>query len=218
MSYDEILKSVTLTADATLAGYTGAPGTAGAANPNTGKMYRFTKVTGSDRVGLAVSSADAVNGVLQNKPQVTGQAATVGVSGISNVVAGASITAGDEVTSDNEGRAIPVTLLGSAVNAATSNTFVKSSGTVTATTATHSLAIGDVVKIAGATTAGNNGTFVVRTVPSATTFTIANANGATEDVASGCTVQKVVRSGRVLGKALQTTTTVGAIVPVQLSL
>jgi hypothetical protein len=47
------------------------------------------------------------------------------------------------------------------------------SGTIaTVTTATHSFLVGDLITISGATPSGYNGTFVVRSVPSATTFTI----------------------------------------------
>jgi len=55
--------------------------------------------------------------------------------------------------------------------------------TVTTTT-NHGFSVGDVVFLAntnssGTATAGNNGGFTVATIPSATTFTVANASGAT---------------------------------------
>lgn len=58
--------------------------------------------------------------------------------------------------------------------------------TVTVTTSTaHLLGVGTTVTIAGATSGGNNGTFTVVTVPSATTFTISNASGAAQAGAAG---------------------------------
>lgn len=106
MSYDESLKNITLNADASLATYTGVPGLPGSAAPNYGLQYRFVKVTGARQCGLATASTDNAVGVMQNKPQVTGQAATVGIFGVSNVTAGAAITAGALVTSDSTGRAV----------------------------------------------------------------------------------------------------------------
>lgn len=107
MSYEESLRSVSLNADASLAVYTGVPNTPGAANPNYGFSYRFVKITGAHQVGLATTKAtDLAVGVMQNKPQVTGQAATVGIRGISNVMAGAAVTVGSPVTTDGSGRGI----------------------------------------------------------------------------------------------------------------
>lgn len=106
MSYEESLKSISLNADSSLAQYTGVPGLPGSPAVNYGKQYRFVKVTGLHQVGLATAGTDVAVGVMQNKPQVTGQAATVGVGGVSNVMAGEEIEAGDLVTADNEGRAV----------------------------------------------------------------------------------------------------------------
>lgn len=76
------------------------------------------------------------------------------------------------------------------------STFVKissiafSTPNVTVTTATaHGYSVGDVVYIANATTAGNNGGFTVASIGSATTFTFANASGAVQAAAGG-TVSK----------------------------
>lgn len=115
MAAEEGLRSISLNADSSLAVYTGVPNTPGSANPNYGKQYRFVKVTGENQVGLATASTDAAVGVLQNKPQVTGQAATVGIRGVSLVMAGDEISPGDKVTTDDEGRAIPLPGTGSPV-------------------------------------------------------------------------------------------------------
>lgn len=107
MSYEESLRSVSLNADASLAVYTGVPNTPGAASPNYGFQYRFVKITGAHQVGLVTTKAsDIAVGVMQNKPQVTGQAATVGIRGITNVMAGASFSVGAAITADSTGRAI----------------------------------------------------------------------------------------------------------------
>lgn len=106
MAYEESLRSVSLDADASLATYTGVPGTPGSAEPNYGKQYTFVKITGAHQVGLATAASDPIVGVIQNKPQVTGQAATVAIRGITNVVASAAITAGATVTSTATGTAV----------------------------------------------------------------------------------------------------------------
>lgn len=110
MAYDEGLRSISLQADSSIATYTGVPGLPGSADPNGGKQYKFVKVTGARQAGLAVgASKEVVIGVLQNKPQVTGQAATVAIRGVSRVVAGGTVTAGDTVTVANDGEAVTTT-------------------------------------------------------------------------------------------------------------
>lgn len=108
MAYEETLKSVSFDADSSLALYTGVPGMVGSASPNSGHQYKFVKITGRHQVGLAGAGEDAV-GVVQNKPQVDGQAATVAIFGISTVRAGAAVTAGDEIEVDASGRGITAT-------------------------------------------------------------------------------------------------------------
>ena len=105
MSYEESLKSISLDADDTIGIYTGVPGLPGSAKPNTGKQYTFVKVTGIHQAGLA-GTGDKVIGVLQNKPQEPGAAATIGFHGVSNVQVGAEFSAGDLITQDANGAAI----------------------------------------------------------------------------------------------------------------
>lgn len=109
MAYEESLRSITLNADSSLAVYTGVPGQPGSPSPHGGKQYHFVKITGVHQVG--VSDADDTNiiGVLQNKPQVTGGAATVGIRGVSKVVADKAITAGTKVFCSADGQATDVT-------------------------------------------------------------------------------------------------------------
>jgi hypothetical protein len=106
MSYEESLKSITLNADASLAVYTGVSGVPGSPQPNFGKQYTFVKVTGIHQAGLATAAADGVVGVLQSKPQQTGQEATVAIFGVSNVMTGGVFVAGDWLAPDATGRAV----------------------------------------------------------------------------------------------------------------
>jgi hypothetical protein len=106
-SYEESLRSVSFSADASIAVFTGPPGVPGSAVPNAGMIYRAVKITGADTVGLCTVNTDTVVGVLQNKPQVVGQAATVAIRGITNMVVGVGgLAAGAAVGTDGTGRAI----------------------------------------------------------------------------------------------------------------
>jgi hypothetical protein len=121
MAFEEGVRSISLAADVSLAGYTGVPGLPGSANPNYGKgQYRFVKVTGESTVGLADADDGACIGVCQNKPQVTGAAATVAIRGVVLVIAGATVAAADPISpEDTTGRAIKwvtgKTLVGTAI-------------------------------------------------------------------------------------------------------
>jgi hypothetical protein len=111
MSYDEAIRSITLDADSSIADYTGVPGLPGSADPNGGHQYAFVKVTAANTCGLADGTANEVPiGVLQNKPQVVGQAATVAIRGVSKAIAGAQISAVGPVKLDSSGRVITATL------------------------------------------------------------------------------------------------------------
>lgn len=111
MAYDEGLRSISLDGDASLAVYTGVPGQPGSADPNGGKQYHFVKVTGAHTVGLADTTAnEIVVGVVQNKVQYTGQAATVGLRGVSKVSAGGAISAGAAIKVDANGQGVAATL------------------------------------------------------------------------------------------------------------
>lgn len=107
MAYEELLKSLSLDADASLGIYTGVPGQPGSAVPNSGKQYTLVKVTGEHQVGLATAAGDVVVGVIQNKPQKPGAAGTIAIEGVTNVVAGAAVSAGASIVSDGTGRGIP---------------------------------------------------------------------------------------------------------------
>lgn len=104
MAREEALRSVSLTADSSVAVYTGVPNQPGSASPNSGNQYRFVKVTGTGQVGLCTAATDNAVGISQNKPQYTGDPTTVGFSGISRIIAGSGgLSAGDLVASDSAG-------------------------------------------------------------------------------------------------------------------
>src|SRR5437763_351018 len=98
MSYQETLVSITLDADASVGVFTGVAGLPGSPVNPSGLQYRFVKVTGEHKCGLATAAADDIVGVLQNKPQGAGHAATVALSGVSHVEAAGVIAAGATVT------------------------------------------------------------------------------------------------------------------------
>jgi hypothetical protein len=105
MAYEESLRSITLNADASLGIYTGVPGQPGSPDPHGAKQYHFVKVTGVHQVGLADAAATTVVGVLQNKPQGPGQAATVGYHGVTKVVSDVPLVAGDAIKVSADGQA-----------------------------------------------------------------------------------------------------------------
>lgn len=109
MAYEESIRSITLDADASVGVYTGVPGLPGSADPNGGKQYHFVKVTGAHTCGVVSAVGDKAIGVLQNKPQNTGAAATVAIRGVSRVVADVAIDAGEDVYLSADGQATDVT-------------------------------------------------------------------------------------------------------------
>ena len=71
--------------------------------PNGSGQFLFVYVSAARVVTVQTSSGGAVYGILQNTP-ASGQAADVGIMGISKVVAGAAITAGANLMCDTAGR------------------------------------------------------------------------------------------------------------------
>lgn len=67
-------------------------------------QYKFVNIDATGKAALGGAGTRTV-GVLQNKP-TSGQIGTVVVTGVSKVVAGAAVAAGDSVQSDATGRAI----------------------------------------------------------------------------------------------------------------
>lgn len=128
MSYNDSIRSVSFEADTSIDLKTGVSGLG--ETPNSGFQYRFVKITGAKTVGLQTADDNGYTvGVLQNKPQIVGAAATVAIRGISMVEAGAPISAGALVCAGTGGAAIPIIdgnsiALGIAVEAATANTQI----------------------------------------------------------------------------------------------
>ena len=108
MAYEESLRSITLTADNTLAVRTGVSNAPGSPVDNAGNQYRFVTVKGEHLVGRADDN-DVVVGVLQNKPQVPNEAATVGIRGVSKVRVAGAVAAGAGVASDADGLGVSAT-------------------------------------------------------------------------------------------------------------
>lgn len=107
MAYEESLKSITLLADASIGIYTGPPGMPGSLSPNSGKQFRWVKVTGANTAGLCSTGAtEHAIGVLQNKPQMVNDAAAVGFLGVSMCECGGTVTAGDSLKLDTSSRVV----------------------------------------------------------------------------------------------------------------
>lgn len=106
-NYDESLRTITLNAAASLAVFTGAPGTPGAANGVNvaGNQYRAVVVSGARQAGRADANTanGKVVGILQTKPQNPGDAATIGFSGVSRVKVSTNISAGQVVYANTDG-------------------------------------------------------------------------------------------------------------------
>jgi hypothetical protein len=98
MAFDNFVQSVSLPAAADL----------------SAAQFKLLTVNSSGNAALA-GATSLVVGVLQNKPDAAGKAATVAYAGVSKVVAGGSITAGARVTADANGAAVAAASAGDAV-------------------------------------------------------------------------------------------------------
>ena len=68
-------------------------------------QFHFVDVATDGQVDLVASAGGKAIGVLQNDPSAAGRAATVTVAGVSKVVAGATIAAGNKIQSTATGTA-----------------------------------------------------------------------------------------------------------------
>ena len=91
MAYEESLQPKTFDAHADL----------------SSSQYRIVKMTADRTVGTAGGSTDDIIGVLQGTPE-SGDSANVATGGITKVLAASSVSAGDLVTADSNGKATPV--------------------------------------------------------------------------------------------------------------
>lgn len=76
-----------------------------AADYRTTGQYRFVRLSAANTVATTTLATQPIIGVLNNTPNA-GEAAEVVFAGECKVIAGAAITAGSEVMSDTQGRAI----------------------------------------------------------------------------------------------------------------
>lgn len=79
------------------------------------KQYHFMKISADMTVIVCAALTDIPCGVLQNAP-ISGQAAEVMVSGITKVVTGAALTAGNLIGCDADGHGVSVDPDGAADN------------------------------------------------------------------------------------------------------
>lgn len=82
-----------------------AVGTLTASADLSAQQYKFAKISGARTLTVCAAATDRPVGVIQNKP-VSGATVDLMVTGVTKMVAGAAVSAGDELTSDAQGRAI----------------------------------------------------------------------------------------------------------------
>ena len=71
-------------------------------------QFLAVKLTAARSVNIANAGGEQIYGILQNRPQ-SGQAADVGILGVTKAMAGATVTGGNFLMTDTSGRLIPVT-------------------------------------------------------------------------------------------------------------
>lgn len=71
------------------------------------KQFHIVKMTGDKTVTFCAAVTDLCMGVLQDAP-TSGQPANVAIGGLSKVLAGGTITAGQLVGTDNAGKAVAI--------------------------------------------------------------------------------------------------------------
>jgi len=80
-----------------------------AAGDLSAKQYYGMKVSADFTVTTAGAADAALIGILQNKPAAAGRSASVRKVGISKVVLGGTVAAGDRLTTDSSGKLIKTT-------------------------------------------------------------------------------------------------------------
>jgi Uncharacterized conserved protein (DUF2190) len=80
----------------------------------TGKLYYLAKMSADFAVVLAAAGTDQVVGVIKEE-NTSGNPVTVQYGGISKVLAGGTISAGNRLTSDGSGKAVATTTAGDKV-------------------------------------------------------------------------------------------------------
>lgn len=92
------------------------------------KQYHFMVINSSGQLAT-VGAGLAIDGVLQNKPDAAAQAGTLGIRGVTKVVAGEAIAAGDQIVPDAAGKGVVASTTGDvgagrALEAASGSGFV----------------------------------------------------------------------------------------------
>jgi len=82
------------------------PGMSAGADLST-KQFHLMKLDSSARAVAAAAASDELIGVLQDKPSAANQAAAVAYSGKSKVAIGDTVSIGDKLYSDGNGKGIP---------------------------------------------------------------------------------------------------------------
>lgn len=81
----------------------------------TANQFRFVDVNSSGETVAITATGGRIVGLQEDKPGeatgVAGETSEVSISGVVKVIAGATVAAGKEVKSDDEGRAIDATTL-----------------------------------------------------------------------------------------------------------
>lgn len=90
------------------------------------KQFHAVKVNSSGQV-VAAGDGEAGIGFVQNKP-TSGQAATVRVAGVTKAAAGGTVTAGQKIAANADGKAVTATasenVIGTALTGGTSGTII----------------------------------------------------------------------------------------------
>jgi hypothetical protein len=73
------------------------------------KQFTFVKLDSNGKAAAVAGTTDVPVGILQNDPSAAGRAAEIMVSGVSEIIAGGALTAGNQVSTDASGRAVAVT-------------------------------------------------------------------------------------------------------------
>jgi hypothetical protein len=108
MSYEEVLKTISVEASADLSAH----------------QYKFMNVDSSGQLELVTTLGGEFLGILQDKPAAVGRAGSVGIDGVTKIEASAAIAAGAIVVSTTAGLAVTASadgqiVLGIAMEAAT---------------------------------------------------------------------------------------------------
>ena len=78
-------------------------------------QFRAVKSVTGGKVALADGTTVPLVGILGNKPRQAGDGAAVGISGVCQMEAGATVAVGDWITSNAAGQGIPTTTQGNSV-------------------------------------------------------------------------------------------------------